>query len=303
MKKAVVLKIVWIAGLILFAYSVFLYVSGVFGRHEYGKIIGGFFLMIVSLIITFSGYKAWSRNKLTIISQEMQKKFLKSISFNEDIEIPVNYYRNFILDYDNHRIFVTPIFTKVKNAAFNDSCIFDLNNMTDVALRKNHKTISKTEGGMGGALIGGALFGIAGAIIGSNATKKTAATKEITSLNINILTREREVPIWKIKFIENPKADLSEYHKLAKNAERIYSVLRNWLITADERKRKVKLKKTHKESEQKQADDKEKSDNEIIAVDIARELREYKKLLDDGIITREEFGAIKKERLIYKYIY
>lgn len=285
MKKSIILKIVWIGGFILFGYSILLYSAGMLERFGLGKIMGGFVLMIIGLLVAFYGLKAEKRNKLSLIVADKQPKFLKSIGFHETVKVPIDYYRTFFLDKEKGQIFVTPIFRNEKEVKFNDNCIFDLKNMLDVSLRKNEKKIAETKGGMGGALVGAALFGTAGAIVGSNMTKKTTTKTQVTSLKINILTRNYKDPLWTIKFLENRNPDQSEYLKLAKSAEEIYSILQAWFKEANEIKPNVTKANTNKVKLEKNEKD-----------DVSK-LREYKKLLDEGIITSEEFELKKKQIL------
>lgn len=134
---------------------------------------------------------------------------------------------------------------------------------------------SITKGGLGAAIVGGALFGQTGAIAGSLVGGKI--TKEILNcLAIKITTRNKKNPIVYIFLLkENEgkvKANTTRYNYLQLKLEQILSVLD---IMCDEIKNNS-------------------SSNDISNAD---EIIKYKKLLDDSIITQEEFEAKKKQLL------
>lgn len=133
-----------------------------------------------------------------------------------------------------------------------------------------------TKGGLGGAVVGGALFGGAGVIAGSILGKKKQK-KEINEFRIKIITRNEFYQVVFINFlIAGPVKSGSLVHKGYKaTADRIISEL---TVIADI------LSNTNSVS-----------DNASISE--ADQIIKFKQLYDEGIITEEEFKAKKRQLL------
>lgn len=127
---------------------------------------------------------------------------------------------------------------------------------------------SVAEGGIGRALVGGALFGIAGAVVGGVTGRKT---KEMcNSLKIKVTIKKTSYPTVYIPFITEPtRKDSIEFKSFSDTAQRCMSVFQ--LIC--ENKKKV---------------------SNLMAPD---EIKKYKELLDSGAITQEEYEKKKAELL------
>lgn len=131
---------------------------------------------------------------------------------------------------------------------------------------------SVTSGGVGRALAGAVLFGPTGAIVGGvTRAKKTKAI--CTSLQIKITVRGYKSPSIYVPLIEKQinTSDI-RYKQAYKDAQDILSMLQ---IIADKNS-------SHAQSPAQ-------------AVSSADEIRKFKQLLDDGIITEEEFSQKKRE--------
>lgn len=130
---------------------------------------------------------------------------------------------------------------------------------------------SVTKGGLGSAAVGGLLFGSVGAIVGGGLGKKQHDL--IQKMSIRISTR---VPL--MSYIEIPiltaetKRNGMLYRSCKETAMRILSLLDQ--ITAQQE---------HHDS--------------VSVSSSADEILKFKKLLDDGIITQEEFDAKKRQLL------
>lgn len=138
---------------------------------------------------------------------------------------------------------------------------------------QNDETI--TSGGLGSALVGGALLGQTGAIVG--AVTGTKITKEVLNyLAVKITTKNKKEPIVYIFLLTaneaKVKANTTRYNYLQLDLEQILSAL---TIMCDE------TKNSNVSSNNSNAD----------------ELLKYKQLLDCGAITQEEFEA-KKQQLL-----
>ena len=136
---------------------------------------------------------------------------------------------------------------------------------------------SVTKGGLGRAFVGGALFGGVGAIVGGVTGGKKAHQK-CTSLMIKITVNNINVPTEYIKLITSPTDKKSIIYKAAfQNAQEIISLLQ--LICSEcEEQESIETTKINDTS-------------------VADEIRKFKALLDDGIITEEEFNAKKSQLL------
>jgi ribosomal protein L37AE/L43A len=152
----------------------------------------------------------------------------------------------------------------------NKSTVYNYSDIVDFELLEDGESIAK--GGLGRALVGGALFGGTGAIVGG-ITGKRKQKGICNSLKIKITVKDINNPVIYVNFItSSTKKDGMIYKSMIKDAQECLSTLQ---VICDQ---------------QKQQDNKSSGTN-------ADEIRKYKELLDDGIITKEEFEAKKKELL------
>lgn len=130
---------------------------------------------------------------------------------------------------------------------------------------------SVLKGGLGSALIGGALFGIAGAIAGGS-SKQSKATCNL--LQLKITTRDPEWPLYYINYIDGReyRKDSLTYTKAFKEIQGIIAKLKIIVDAMDQ-------------------------PQQPIAGSAADEIKKYKELLDIGALTQEEFDAKKKQLL------
>lgn len=139
---------------------------------------------------------------------------------------------------------------------------------------------SITKGGAGGAAIGGALFGGVGAVVGASVGKKKSKT-ELTSMRISISLSHRYTKFIQIEFLpfgikENPGS--SSYNNIFKpNVEKVLALLSE--ISDRAADNNVPVQSTNQ------------------GFSAADEILKYKSLLDQGVITQEEFEAKKKQLL------
>ena len=174
-----------------------------------------------------------------------------------------NVEKYFEIDETNH-------FWKVPS--FFPSIIFSYRDIVNFELLENGQSITK--GGLGNAIIGGALFGGVGAIVGGTIGKKTTK-QEITEYRIKIITKNVFCPEIYINFLATGKTKYGSllYNSYANYAQKILSLLN--IITSEP---------TVPESN-------------AASISIADEIIKFKQLLDDGIITQEEFIQKKKQLL------
>lgn len=153
------------------------------------------------------------------------------------------------------------------------STVYNYSDIVDFELLEDGESIS--QGGLGRALVGGALFGGVGAIVGGvTGKRKNKAT--CNSLKIKVTLNDINNPVVYITFLNTQtKKDGFVYKNLFKEAHECLSVLQ--LIC-----------------------DNQSDSQNIINVagnSAADEIKKFKSLLDEGIITQEEFDAKKKELL------
>ncbi len=151
------------------------------------------------------------------------------------------------------------------------SIVYNYNDILDFELLEDGETVS--QGGLGRALVGGALFGGTGAIVGG-VTGKKKSKDVITSLRIKITLRDINNPVEYIDFVTfKTKKSSFLYKDLYNQAQECLSTLQ--LIC-----------------DQIEAPEKQSSNGSNSSAD---EIRKFRELLDEGIITQEEFDAKKKE--------
>ena len=154
-----------------------------------------------------------------------------------------------------------------------DMSILNYEDLTDVELLEDGNTISKK--GIGRAVAGGVLLGGVGALVGA-ATGSSKGKSTSTMLSIKITTNDINNPTRYINFISTETKKSGFIYKTAyASAQECISILN---LILDE-----------VESEPLQPNNPTDS--------VVDEIRKFKSLLDDGIITQEEFDAKKKELL------
>lgn len=138
-------------------------------------------------------------------------------------------------------------------------------------LIENGSTVTK--GGLGAAAVGGALFGGAGAVAGGIVGRKKTDSV-CKDLRLKVTLRSLERPAAFIDFVLSPvKTTSTQYAKAQETAHKVMSLLQ---VVYEEGQRG-------------------KGSSSEGASSSADEIRKYKGLLDDGIITEEEFEAKKKQ--------
>ena len=183
--------------------------------------------------------------------------------------IPSQKIGNYIWFDDENKWFVVP--TGIIKPVIYESFVFKYDEILNFELLEDGASLSK--GGLGGALIGGAVFGAAGAIAGGT-SKKTINTCNM--LEIKVTTRNKNNPIVYIKFIIAETKKNSPVYKVAfTNAQ---AVLSKFQIIVDQ----LEAEKNSTPNNQ----------DGVSAVD---EIKKYKELLDMGAITEEEFTLKKKQ--------
>ena len=155
-----------------------------------------------------------------------------------------------------------------------DIKIYKYSDLIDFELIEDNESLMK--GGFGKALVGGAIGGTKGAIIGSAGSRQIK--QNATLLEIKIRTNDFENPQYSIQFIKGfslPKSS-PEYRKFFDEAQQVIGLL-NYIST--------------------NGSDAENNEDKSNRMTITEQLRELNQLKDEGIITLEEFELKKKELL------
>ena len=153
--------------------------------------------------------------------------------------------------------------------------IYNYSEVLEYEILEDGNTITK--GGLGSAIVGGALFGGIGAVVGG-LTGGKKVKEVVKSLKVKIVLDNKIVPAEYIELLTTEfKKDGFVYRVAKQQAEDIVAILAS--IVA--------------ENEKNQAN----NSNVQNTNDPISEVKRYKELLDNGIITQEEFEKKKKELL------
>lgn len=139
-------------------------------------------------------------------------------------------------------------------------------------LKENGSTVTK--GGLGSAVIGGALFGGVGAVAGALVGRKTHDIIESLEIYVNLNNPDSPTAIIKLYPFGKVKRNSFEHKALVADAQKIISFL-NIII---------------------QSNNTGKSQSNL-TFSVADEIKKYKELLDMGAITQTEFDEIKRTLL------
>lgn len=149
--------------------------------------------------------------------------------------------------------------------------IYSYDDILDYELIEDEKSIIK--GGNGKALIGGMLFGAPGAVVGG-VTAKKKIEQRCTKLQVKITIKDMTNPVQYIDLLSGSVRKNNFWYDTAyKNAQEIISMLQ------------IMCNQSNVEACTRDAD----------SFSIVEELHKLKKLMDDGVITLEEFEILKSQ--------
>lgn len=140
---------------------------------------------------------------------------------------------------------------------------------------------SISSGGVTRAIVGGLVAGGVGAIVGATTRSFNSAC---TSLEIKLAIKGEDVPIGQIIFltlINRPiQKNSAQYREIIAGKDKLLAKFKE-IVESN-----TNLSEIEKEEK-----------NPVVQTDTAEEIRKYKALLDDGIITQEEFERKKQDLL------
>lgn len=174
---------------------------------------------------------------------------------------------------DNSKTWILPF---NKNYKENNVEVFNFSDIIDYELNEDGETITK--GGLGTAVVGGALFGGVGAIVGGGLSKKNKAI--VNRMYIRVSLSNKWVKNLSIYLINTEtKKDGLHYRNVKSNADKMISLF-DFMVKQNQYNN---------------------NNNNIVAANTntstADELIKLKSLLDNGILTQAEFD-IEKAKLI-----
>ena len=159
-------------------------------------------------------------------------------------------------------------------STFKYADVYDYKDILDFELLEDGTSIIK--GGLARSVVGGAIFGGVGAVVGG-VTGNRKVHQKCNSLKIKITLNRTDMPIIYINLISKPIEKYYEAYKDAyNNAQKILSLLQ--IICNQVMEDNSSVEKTNYFS-------------------VADEIRKFKQLFDDGIISEEEFNTKKKQLL------
>lgn len=174
-----------------------------------------------------------------------------------------------------------------------DFRIYDFRDILSAEIIENGETVTKTEtkskSRLGRAVVGGVLFGGAGAIVGGLTGKSESAstsTDYVTQIDLKVIVKDTQNPVHIISFLSGTTVKQSGLYKSTIEKAMKWQAIMNVLISqADEKDNAgVEIEQFANEPPQK---------NNMVSAEIYKLLE----LKNHGVITEQEFEAQKKKLL------
>lgn len=156
--------------------------------------------------------------------------------------------------------------------------VYRFENLNSYELLENNSSISSGGLGVGRAIVGGVLLGGVGAVLGG-VTKKRKNTNVVESLKIFVTLKDSDKKSENIDFITKKQKRDKKFETILENAKMTMSGF-DYIVSLIE-------------------DDKTENTTIISETSLADELLKLKSLVDQGILTQEEFDE-QKEKLLNK---
>ncbi|WP_159723138.1 SHOCT domain-containing protein [Enterococcus sp. CSURQ0835] len=224
--------------------------------------------------------KIRNNTELTDEEREEFSKLNKDVTPDQDLlKHPSRYFKQSakygVISIDeNKKLF------QIGNNTYNT---YHFNELNSYELLENGSSVTSGGLGVGRAVVGGVMLGGVGAVLGG-VTKKKKQTNFVESLKILVTFKNRNPVSTTIDFIKKKQQKDKKYEKILVQAKETLSGFDYIINTLEGDK--------HSEVVGAMSNSKPSSTESV-----ADELRKYKSLADDGIITQEEFDKKKKELL------
>lgn len=224
----------------------------------------GAYIVLGVFIITLIGIAIYNNVSKKKREQqiEMEENLLRDEGFNVDNKVTdINKQYSMFVDDKNKKWAIYDSKTYSRG-------VYNYSDLISFELKEDNN--SMVSGRAGSAVVGGLLFGGLGAIAGASGSRKVSETS-CNSMILYLVINDMHNPNIEIPIIEKEtQKDSDKYDECIHKAQAIVSIMKLIL----EKNKKIEPSKNS-----------------------AQELREYKQLLDDGIITEEEFNKKKNEIL------
>lgn len=236
------------------------------------KLADGF--ICVDCAVVKAKYSSEDLRTLGAQTMEQTRRRIKRVEENADTLIgfvPTKKIGNLLFLDENKKHWLIPgTFGGTKK-----SWVFNFSDIKEFELLENGGSVSS--GGLGRAVAGGILLGGVGAVVGGLSAGRSSV---VNNLQVKITTKDIDRPAVYIDLIKGTsfKTNSTTYKLLFKKAQDIMSTL-SVIVNGEQELTSATATKTNNSS------------------DKVAEIREYKQLLDEGIITKAEFEAKKKELL------
>ena len=225
------------------------------------------YIGIMLAIFVFCFYMAIRTSIARHKIKKAQKRAKANANFNPNRNIVGKVY---IEDATGRAAINSGLFSKKLNYVN----IFNLKDIVNCEILEDGKTVNKS--GLGSAVVGGLAFGTKGAIVGAIAGQKTVGYCKSLGVEIDVDYGQPQPLRLYVPFISvDTKIDSSTYTVIRKSAETLYREISSIIAYYHSPKTVVTN----------------------ASISNADEIRKYKQLLDDGIITEEEFQKKKQELL------
>lgn len=246
------------------------------------SIISATIIIIFPFIVLIYFKLNTSRLDLAILQIKKDNKHKIKRPTNEIVNNGLNDYK--IIRILDKRLKITKLIvdnTSQKFALQNGtklSKIYEFSQLINYEVYENGS--SKVKGTAGKALIGGAFFGLGGLILGSSMSKQI--NENCNQLKLIIRVNDSENPQMEITYLKNVNLDKSGkiYRNIKTNLQEVCSILEYIL----NKKTIEQYKNINYEMHQVEKTNKE-------------QLKELKEMLEEGLITQEDFDKKKKQIL------
>ena len=243
-------------------------------------------------------------NARKIIAENRPEKTIRvKLNNIENAVAAVSMQKNTLLFY-GERIYSSMLDT-AKDVLIQYLKVIPFKNILNCQLLEDNETVMSSSAGS--AFVGGLIGGTTGAIIGSS----TASSKGmVNSMQLRIDLKDVTKPCYIVQFIPEPmERSTTQYKNIFKGAQEIYATVLAIINLNKERAEQEKAKAERERAEEaakQRAEETARMHAEAEAMSssadkqqasVAEQLREYKALVDDGILSQEEFDAKKKSLL------
>jgi len=237
------------------------------------EFVGLFFLAIIAIAVATIISKSKARKAMST-----QLKALPNFSVTQEV-MSEDAKSGFAFDEMSKKICLIS-----KQGSSIETRIMDYRDILSVELFEDGESVTKTSRSsqLGGALLGGIVFGPLGAVVGGLSGKKISENK-VKRLDLRLAVNDTTYPVHDVNFMDIEVKKSSEVYKQAHKKATHWSALIGALI-----------KRADAEDKQRVGQGRQTANQEGT---ISGKLRELAKLRDDGLLSESEFLSQKAKLL------